>query len=339
MKTILLQCSLAIGFTHAATATRRDPGIFQAGILPLPSNIPIAQPGGVSPEQALLVATPPSTAGGATLKLPLKSSNPNPQIKDTEKQLGKFGAEPEDQPPPLPPPSLFLQLPSDNPHNLYWLPTGEELNGLVDEERTMTEEQQKKDAEQAEQDKEEKTKEITEENNEEEKEEEELQKEDPLEKEAPVHGLRPFGWRPQLGVTPPSTDYSNLNSDAFTTLLELNHGSTHRKLLVRRKMGLRGKAGETPQPSMAQSWNMMQATTPIDDKEAGYVMPALKPDGDVEIPTDSFDTTGKGGEKDEEDAEVKEIEGEATTDELGAAASVISDIKNGEKMDKVAFNR
>lgn len=337
MKTILLH--LFLTSTHSATATRRDP-IFQAGLLPLPSNIPINQPGGVSPDQALLVATPPSTAGGATLKLPLKSSNPNPQIKETEKQLGKFGADPEEQPPPLPPPpSLFLQLPSDNPHNLYWLPTGEELNGLVDEERTMTEEQQKKAAEQEEKDKEEKNKELTAENNEEEKEEEELQKEDPLEKEAPIHGLRPFGWRPQLGVTPPSTDYSKLNSDAFTTLLELNRGSTQKKLLVRRKIGLRGKAEETPQPSMAQSWNMMQATTPIDDKEAGYVMPALKPDGDVEIPTDSFDTTGKGGEKDEEDTEVKEIEGEATTDELAAAASVINDIKNGERMDKVAFNR
>jgi hypothetical protein len=289
--------------------------------IPIPGGaLPIASPGGVDPKTVQLVAMPSTNGGDASGALPMDHLNVNQAAKTVPKLNSKLPTTP---PPPLPPMSL-VQLPGKNPHNLYWLPTGDELNGLEDEVNFAEKKREQENAIDMKEKKERDVEEEKEEVQEEEKEEEELQKENPLEREAPIHGSRPFGWTPQLGQ-PKSTDYLKLNDDAFTTLLE------EKKLNIRRHLRIQKKQRATPQPSMEESWSMMQATTPMDDPKAGYVMPAMKPDGEIDIPTDEKGSSddGKSGGNDI-DGIIKEAMGKS---EISAAKQVAGDLLKGEKLD------
>jgi len=318
-------------FRSSSATTNKDVPLLTAGALPLPSLIPIGSPGGLDPKMVELIGNPSN--GDAALAPALSYVNKN----EASKTAPLLGSDPAtSEPPPLTTQSL-VELQTSQP-SLYVLPTGEELNRLNEEtkELQLKNDQNEEMGEMEEHKKEEQKKEQAEEK-EENKEEEEEKKVDPLERDAPIHGLRKFGWKPQIdnvGMTDPLL----LNSNAFETLLlEKVTRATRTTRTTRTTSGrtmrkrLRQEPGVYKGPAKDDAWNTMQASTPFDDKDAGYVMPAMKPDGEIDIPTDLNGGEAKGGSGGSSD--VDGIEAEADKMEQGAAAQVVGDIENGMKVD------
>ena len=292
-----------------------DSPLLTAGSLPLPSLIPIGAPGGIDPNQVEMLAMPAPAEGNADGAPPLTHLNENPASKITP-ALGGSDSNANSAPTNL----LEIALPGKNPHVLYWLPTGDELNGLEAETDSIMEANAKKKTEEEAKHAADEAKDEQEEEVEDASEEAELQKEDPLEKSAPIHGLRPFGWTPQLASVQGKSldDPSSLNSHAFETLLLETESA---KTLQRRSLRYKG-------PSMQDGWNIMQASTPFDDKDASYVMPSMGKDGkDVEIPTDDLGKQGGAS------GDIDGIEAGAEKGELGAASSIVGDMMNGFNFD------
>lgn len=304
----------------SSATTNKDVPLLTAGTLPLPSLVPIGSPGGSDPKTVELIGNPLN--GDAALAPALSYVNKN----EASKTAPLLGSDPAtSEPPPLTTQSL-VELQTFQP-SLYVLPTGEELYRLNEEtkELQLKNDQNEKMGEMEEHKKEEQKKEQAEEN-EENKEEEEEKKVDPLERDAPIHGLRKFGWKPQIDNVG-TTDPLLLNSNAFETLLlEKVTRATSGRMTRKR---LRQEPGLYKGPAKDDAWNTLQAATPFDDKDAGYVMPAMKPDGEIDIPTDLNGGEAKGSSG----SDVDGIEAEADKTEQGAAAQVVGDIENGMKID------
>jgi len=315
---ILLSAIAATTIT-AHTNTNADSPLLTAGSLPLPSLIPIGLPGGLDPNQVEFAGPGGTDASPLTPGLPHLTENLSSKTAPT-----LDAADPEkSEAPELPGSSSLIELPGKNPHHLYWLPTGDELNGLEAETVAITQaNEKKKEINEVQQIKEEMHKEKEEEK-EQESEEIQLQKEDPLEKYAPVHGLRPFGWKPQLEDVQ-TTDPYKLNADAFETrLIEMK---THLRS-TRNKVQVKATTTASAQPGLEDGWSMMQASTPFDDKDASYVMPAMKPNSDELDLSALKDGSEKGVENNKDD--IDNIEKDADSNEAKAAISVVKDIANG----------
>ena len=254
-----------------------------------PAQLQMQLPGG-SPAQPPVTPTPV-----------LAHLDQNPKTKQPART-------PYTEPTPTTPETSLLQLPGKD-HNLYWLPAGDEIEGLEEEVRLKQRAQAGHAAAWAAKEKEEERLEEQAEYNEE--------NHNPADSDSPIEP-QIHGWVPPLakgGLA--QTNPYKLNSDAF----EDRRRRRRRRLLTSVHSRLRGHSGVPPN-NPEDLWSTMQTkdADPYPNllngggpQGRGYVFPALKPEGEVEIPS------GGGSES---------ASGSFLSGVADAAAAVASDLAN-----------
>lgn len=295
-------------------------------VAPMEPNTQAGVPGGI--------ALPPGGTPGidpAQMQMQLPGSSPlQPPVTPTPvlsylSQNPKAKATPSytDPSPEMTPSSnsqqVLLQLGSKTnlpgkDHNLYWLPVGDEIRGLEEEVREKEEAQRKRIAHDAD---------IR---NAQEARQEEAQynadNHNPSDSDSPVEPTI-HGWEPPLAKGLAQTNPYNLNSDAF----EDRRLRRRRLLSYGSSKSLRGR---TPPNNPEDLWSTMQTKgDPYPSllngggaQGKGYVMPAMTPEGKVEIPGSS--DNGQKGEHNGPD----DLEKSALPDEREDAAAVAADLAN-----------
>jgi hypothetical protein len=202
----------------------------------------------------------------------------------------------------------LIELPGKD-HNLYWLPAGDEIRGLEEEVRIKDSQAHAEQAAARQEEEQEKEQEEQAEYN--------SENHNPGDADSPVEA-QIHGWEPPLakgGLA--QTNPFKLNSDAFE-----DRRRRRRRLLSALHNNRRLRGERAPPNSPEDLWSTMQTKDdPFPNllngggaQGKGYVMPAMKPEGEVEIPDG-----GSGSESDS---------GSALAGEENAAAQVATDIAN-----------